>query len=103
MEEVRDINTLNKIRMQIPHLTQDVYSPIQLYKAWEDVFNYEDGHNTWYYVDLAIGQGMPLRGMLDSSRGILYLDATALLILVQERIDSAISTFNAGHWPYKGL
>lgn len=68
----------------------------RLYKVWER-------SNEWYQVEIVDSVMRVYRGVLDSNLGILYLDSNSIISLLQDRIDSAIYTWNAGHWPYKGL
>lgn len=102
LQEVQDPQTLHTIGMQIQQtpITQDVNRQWRLYKAWEYSENYEGGHPTWYHVEITDNYQYRLKGLLDSTRGVLYLDVLSILLLVQARIDGAIAEYNAHSSPY---
>lgn len=100
LQEVTEPQKLFKIKQQV----QSCFYPpnpsiaYQLYRAWEYSSNYEDGPEM-YQVEIVDNIGRSYRGMLDALQGLIYLDINSILGLVQDRIDGAIHTYNAGHWP----
>ncbi len=106
LQEVRDEQTLNKIKMQIQQVFPSYTTGIawHLHRAWEYSDNFESGHPTLYHVEIENNYHMVVKGVLDYTRGLLYLDMNSIMMLVQERIDTVLSIYNAGHDPrYRGM
>lgn len=106
MNEVTDPQTLHTIGMQIQQAfpSYSTGTAWRLYKAWEYSSNHEDGYPTLYHVGLVNNYHMVVNGVLDHTRGLIYLDMASMMNLVQERIDTALSIYNAGHDPrYRGM
>ncbi len=106
MKEVTDPRILDRLRMQIQSipLSQDTMSQWRLYKAWDYATNYEYGVPELYNVEIIDTVTRVASGVLDATRGKLYLDAMSLMGLVQQRIDAALHAYNAGHDPrFRGM
>lgn len=74
-----------------------IQSGFKVHRAWELAEN-------WYSVELTDSRQRILRGIIDKSREIMYLDAASTMALVNELILEHLDAFNAGHhWRYKGL